>query len=276
MADKAGLKIAVVESPLNGTLLTLAVDKKTGEKITLPHRDATAGMIKEALPNAQVSVFQSTQSNSTKDVHAQLDEILKSGEKYDAINFSCGLNMDFDTLSKAMGMEITPKNIKNKTEEIKKFMISLSSNSSINKDNRETIKEEIEIIKDLETLASKGTKIYMSAGNDGNGKFNIFSLAKGVTTIGGLNEFGNPNQDYCNNSLVKRYAQGIFYPQLAKDENGKLGIDFNDDSHPNLVLAEKYQKDTSSIELREYISGTSFSAPTALAKDFADKRLARK
>ena len=117
----------------------------------------------------------------------------------------------------------------------------------------------------MELLASKGVKIYVSAGNKGKDYLNLYTLADRVNVIGASNKYGIVKADFsCDNALVTRWSKGVFDIKKVKDTNGHAGFDINEDLIPDIAAKDT----TSKFKIpQRHIYGTSFAAPNALVYD---------
>ncbi len=187
-------------------------------------------------------------------ISATLDEIagmLKSGKKIDAVNISLGASLN-------LFPQNLEKNVFKLMKEILLIEISVfTSFFKLNKFIREKLKKEIKKIKNkkidchdllnsLENLAAEEkAKIFVSAGNEGCGYINSFSLAKNVITVGSCNAI-RFKKIYSSPLLADRYEHGVF-----RLKDGKM--------YPLRIRSNFYLP-------RQCFKGTSLSTPVAVGK----------
>lgn len=242
-------KIAVIDQFKNNVI---KVD--WDNKPDMLHGDAVESFIKSGLPNAQISRFDTNLNESS--VQSALDEILKSGVAYDAINLSKSSDIKLSNLSKLVGFEVSHQNLlKDKNIIKEKFFNSPYQEA-------QEIKH---IIKSLEKLASQGVKIYVSAGNKGRDYINLYTLADNINVVGAANKYGVAKTQFsCDNPLVNRWCKGVYAVKKLTDKDGNIGFDINEDDKIDILAKDT----TSKIKLpAQKIYGTSFAAPTALVMD---------
>lgn len=278
-------RIAIIDDFSGERIVNLARKEKTGEIIKTFHGEVIQNIMSARFSEygikPEIISFDTKASAgiaSLEGTHAQLEKIINSKEKYDAINLSSGLIIPYKKLSERLGKEVTPQNLKNKTADIKKLLLSASQNPEVDIESRRQYKEELEIIEDLETLTAKGVDVYVAAGNEPE-CFNATTMARGVKSVGGFNEYGMPNTKFCTDSQVDVYGQSVYFPEMVKDKTGKIGIDYTGEGDPDFIFSKEDQKETASIDLVTKVTGTSFAVPMVLASKIIDKdgkRLARK
>ena len=135
------------------------------------------------------------------------------------------------------------------------------------------IEDNAKIIEDINNLTKSGIKVFISAGNSGEGEFNLALLANGVQGVGALNEQGGFSE--FNSSRIKmltpHFERGEYKIKRTKDGINYTGGDYTDyycnvdkifylSGHKlqrHLIKSEdfnkliKYKKDSSS-EFRNY------------------------
>ncbi len=243
-------KIAVIDEYKNK-----AVKIDWDDKPDMLHGEAVESFIKKGLPDATISRFDTNLDEVS--VKNALDEILKSDVKYDAINLSKSSDIKISDLSALIGLDINAGTLK----ENKKLIKERFYNSPY-----QEAKDIKDIIKKLELLASKGVRVYISAGNKGKDYLNLYTLADNVNVVGAANKYGVAKSAFsCDNSLVTRWCKGVFKVIKVKTPYGKVGFDINEDGKSDILVS-----DTSSMLKipKRYIFGTSFAAPNALVYDF--------
>jgi len=134
------------------------------------------------------------------------------------------------------------------------------------------------------------TAVYTMAGNLGKEHFNLFSVVKGIKSIGGLNE-KNEISIFSGKNLLQGkndWAPLEFVCKLVEDENsgeplgydiapkgkegdGEIDIDFSD---PSIKISGDYKGNNPSNPILKEITikGTSGSTPYKLGKDYQAKQ----
>ncbi len=122
------------------------------------------------------------------------------------------------------------------------------------------------IILELEKMTSRGVKVYTIAGNGGRNMVNTFSFARGVVTVGAVEQ--ELNHFVANNAFVDTYAQAAYQLVRIDDQSGQpLGYDLNDDRCVDIPIQQLsgYRKSRSYPKtFWKVLRGSSFAAPTAL------------
>lgn len=248
--DSVSPKIAVIDDYSKNTI------KIDSDKIAdMSHGKVVESFIEAGLPNAQITQMSTTIDESS--VKNALDYILNGQEKYDAVNLSKSSDITFKDLSRFIGIKVTPKNVLQNKDEIKKRLFAS------NHKDAEYIKD---IVNSLEKLSKEGTKIYIAAGNKGNKNFNLYTLADGANIVGATKKYGEIAPFSASNMLVNRYERGSFRIKKAKDDNGQDGFDITQNKKPDILAFEttSKQKKPTLFDL----NGTSFATPQALVRDF--------
>lgn len=88
----------------------------------------------------------------------------RAAKKYDAINLSLGIPIDFKNLSKSLGIEITPENIKELSKEIKIRLKNSKEDICIYGQSLSLIGQ---VIDKMDSISARGTRFYICAGNEG-------------------------------------------------------------------------------------------------------------
>lgn len=260
-------KVAIID---DFTTKSVFVDLDAKPDIT--HGEVIKRFIQEGLPQAQIDCFEvkSEEGNDAflKSANASLDSIIKKiddGEKYDALNISFSATTYYSTISKQTGEEITPQNIAQKKDSIRKWMEG-------EKTDQELIQIK-EIMKKLDAISSKGVPVYICADQGKHQKikrfqvFNLLNLSNNVKAVGALNKKGGKSRYSADNSLITDWSQGEFKIQKKTDSNGKTGFDYTGDGTIDI-----YEGQTTSYskKVNPYgLLGTSFSTPKALARDLS-------
>lgn len=254
-------KIALLDDFTNKSIYIDADDTPD-----LPHGEVVKRFIQEGAPNAKIEIFKMTASSDgsirAADVNRALDKVLEQidkGEKYDALNISAGNYLSFAEVSKELGKSITPANLEQNSGSIKQLLFKQNT-------GERGIQLKAEFDK-IEKISSKGVPIYMAAGNQGRDYFNMYSLAKGVRSVGSLESNGKKADFSADNQLVTKWVQGVFNITETYDSKGKAGFDFTGDGSIDIYSNNcssprpPFTRDTSELW------GTSFSSPKALAQD---------
>lgn len=243
-------KIAVIDE-YKRRVVRVDWDKKPD----MIHGEAVETFIRAGLPNADITRFDTNLDEVS--VKRALDEILNSEQQYDAINLSKSSDIKIDDLSSLIGYKVTAKSLKQDKDIIKERFFASPYKEA------QDIKA---IIKKMELLASKGVKIYVSAGNKGKDYLNLYTLANNVNVIGATNKYGVTKAPFsCDNSLITRWSKGVFNINKIKDSTGNSGFDINEDGRADI----SFNDTTAKLKIPEhYVFGTSFAAPNALVRDF--------
>ena len=126
------------------------------------------------------------------------------------------------------------------------------------------------IIQELEKLAAQGVAVYTIAGNGGRKMINTFSLAKGVITVGAIEQ--ELEHFVANNVFVDTFAQAAYQLKRVDSSSGQpLGYDMNDDGCVDIPIQRLTSFRNPSNDAQQYpktfwkvLRGSSFAAPTAL------------
>ena len=124
-----------------------------------------------------------------------------------------------------------------------------------------------EIIECMDKCSAKGIKVYIAAGNKSDNYFNLYTLADNAFVVGAINKYGSLQTFSARNSLVNRYARGVYRVKTVKDSNGHvIGFDINDDKKRDVSILKTTAKNKIPSVLP--IRGTSFATPNAIVCDF--------
>lgn len=230
----------------------------------ISHGEMVKRIIQEGLPQANIDSFQITKSNGatyTPALKLIVDKIQK-GHKYDALNLSMSTPVDFTYLSKKVGKQITPDNVLQNRDNIKKWIY--------NEKDDKTVIQLRETLEQLDKISDRGVQIYVAAGNEGKNKFNLLSLAKNTKIVGSIDSKGQKTNFTEDNSFVKNWDLGIFPIKRAYDSKGKLGFDYTGDGSVDIYA----EKTTSWLKFGSFsnIKGTSISCPRKLTKDLKSNK----
>ncbi|MBR6099250.1 hypothetical protein IKP85_05830 [bacterium] len=148
-------------------------------------------------------------------------------------------------------------------------------------------KSVLNIIREIEAIASEGTQVYISSGNKKN-QFNLLSLAKGTYTAGGMDKKTQmPVEYFTDNSLVSQYVELPFiftnknskkfglYLDLAKlskrELKKRIATEKDYELLQNTIDKSKYESDVMTIQYQ-----IPFLLPISQRKKIYDlKKLAR-
>lgn len=214
------------QKPLPTFAIVDLFDKKTvdidGDKIKdLSHGELIQSIVEAQ--NAKTITFKideiDDKMSDLKSITTQFKELARQiREKeiqVDAVNLSYYCNTDLPTLNQFSSSQITTKNIhkrKHKKEIIEALPYSANT----------YFKDTYNIIKAIEEVTAQGIPVYVCAGNHGSGHFNLLTLAKGSISVGNMDKTGDKRGFTADNSLVKRWAQGVFNISPVKDKNNTL------------------------------------------------------
>lgn len=236
----------------------------------ITHGEVVSKIIEKGLPNANVekmhvpsdaiqSDFNKLGQNLTQIFH----DTKQGTKKYDAINISLGIEMTFDEAKKRFGIILTPENIASKARELKDSLLAKRTERKCYDDKMYS--NAINVIDDLDSISSTGTKVYVAAGNSMNEKINLFSLIDNSVSVGALTPNNTKSFYTADNSLVNRWENGTLN---MKKLNG--GITWTDDNTPDIE-----KKHISNIFQKASvfpIVGTSFASPRAIVKDLKEEK----
>lgn len=235
------------------------------------HGYVTSNLIEQNLCNANVykkemspSLAKILSNNKTtfESFATLFSALSQKNKEFDVINLSCGIDTKIKNLSKELNLELTAQNLAEKRQEIKQAMNNYKGNFKI---FEMTLDKIAQLINHLDTIASKGTKIYISAGNNGKEYVNLFNLANNTINVGALDSNGEKAIYSSDNSLVNRWENGDVFFKKVED-----GYDFTGDSIADI----KFSEVAIPFKLKAYpfkVSGTSFACPRAIVKDLKNE-----
>lgn len=232
-----------------------------------PHGYITSKIIENGLPDSNVKKIDIPMGNGfyekSKDKHAIFGPIfddIKEGKNYDAVNLSIGVPMPFEEFSKQTGIQVDKESLKSKVREIKDYLIKNPNKSLYNK-TQDSVKigSVVNFIDDLDSISSKGAKIYVAAGNSGKENFNMISLIDNSVSVGAVDYMGGKAVYSADNSLVTRWVNDVL-----QVKNTDKGYNFTGGDGTDI----EYEYTTSLFRLPGFsLQGTSYSAPKALVED---------
>ena len=225
-------------------------------KPDVSHGKAVVSILRAGLPNAKIKKYNTNLSE--KSLCNALKKILDSEDKIDAINLSKASYISYDSLSKLTGFDVNSKNIAS---------IKKSVRENFFKSKHKDAKVLREIIECMDKCSAKGIKVYIAAGNKSDNYFNLYTLADNAFVVGAINKYGSLQTFSARNSLVNRYARGVYRVKAVKDSNGHvIGFDINDDKKRDVSILKTTAKNKIPSVLP--IRGTSFATPNAIVCDF--------
>ena len=202
------------------------------------------------------------------DMKKELDNLIEStnnGKKIDAVNLSLSDSVKIKDLAKVTGLPLTAENLAQYKDKIREW---------IKNSNLPEIQKQNGILESLEKITDKGIPINVAGGNDGADSVNLFSFARGTTTVGALDPDGKTKTQYsADNSLVNRWEIGNYPVIKTKNKKGETGYDINGDNKPEILELATSGKQKSVFDSGnpQIIKGTSFSTPRAIGKDLRAK-----
>lgn len=242
------------------------VDLDTDEIPDVSHGEVVEKMLLTQQPDAKIIRYDVTDkkdsdSQDIKKVYEALDDVAKkidSGEKIDGVNLSAANENDFKGINEWLDKKVTKDNISENEGELRDIY-----NMVLGKKNPVT---------GIEKVTSRGTPVYIPAGNGRAENYNMTGVAKGVTQVGATNDKGEKEEYSGDNSDVKTWAQGTYrVTNMAK--KGKIyGYDYTGDGKMDFP-ADKASTKGNIRKMKTFyheIKGTSFASPTALGRDTAN------
>ncbi len=236
----------------------------TGKK-KLPHGNVVIPVLRAQIPeDALIKSFSNDDKIKilTDFIPEQIQKIIEEGN-FKAVNISAGLHKSIRSLKILTGInDLNPDNLSKYKEKIRAFLLG------------KDIDNIAKTIRSLENLIDKGIKVYLAGGNRGPEYVNLFSFARGVTSVGACDAKGKTLSSSADNSLLDRYARGQYTIICEKNSKNEDTYFIIDGSGLKVRLAKPFGEQMHPIrkQLKEpgsttTIQGTSYAAPTALAKD---------
>ena len=184
--------------------------------------------------------------------------ILKRDEKYDAINMSLGLEFPYDELSDIVGFDVNPENYREQRKRVRDSLVT-----SNYKTKHFILKDVAKVLDKMDSITVKGTRFYVSAGNDGVDALNLLTLAKDIECVGARRMDGWKKPYTERHNLVTRYEFDEFSVEKTEDGfditgDGKTDFTFEQMAFPWFATSEPRE---------ECIHGTSFATPNAIIED---------
>ncbi len=209
---------------------TVQLDDK--EERMLSHGEIIAKIIEKENPNIELEGISIDFNNDEQiqEAFKIIAENAKGDKNIKGVNFSAATLVQLSKFGKPVLLR-DPNYKKAFKDDVKKII-------------KKVLPGFYKSIQSIEKVTSMGIPVYISGGNQGVKKFNLYSCANGVITVGATDKGGNKIAISANSKLVDRYEQGVFNPDYFKkrsceDNNSLINIE-----------------------------GTSLSTPVAIAKDF--------
>ncbi len=232
----------------------------------IPHGVLVSKIIETGLPNANVYKKSVTVGEdikkSTDSIVGELFKEIREGKTYDAVNCSTGNEITFPDLSAAMGTVINAENIAKNAKMVKDFLRNCPDEILNKYNSAQNIKSSMEYVNLLDSLSARGTKVYVSGGNNGNYSLNLLSLVDNSICVSSLNNEGKKAFYSSSNSLVNRFEKDNI---RIKKVNGGYVLDTG---YGDVFVDRKNTTSLCHIPSLRKLRGTSFAPPKALVKDF--------
>ena len=242
----------------------------------VPHGEVVSKILESGLPNADIhkrsvspSRLQIFKNAITKMFGSQINPfvnnldtlfsgILKRDEKYDAINMSLGLEFPYDELSDIVGFDVNPENYREQRERVRDSLAT-----SNYKTKQFVLKDFAKVLDKMDSITAKGTRFYVSAGNDGVDALNLFTLAKDIECVGARRMDGWKKPYTERHNLVTRYEFDEFPVEKTED-----GFDITGDGKTDFTFDQMAFPWFATKQPREIpLHGTSFATPNAIIED---------
>ena len=247
----------------------------------IPHGEVVSKILENNLPNADIykrsivpprwrqiaeDILRAIdipipKSNFTNNLDTLFTGILKRNEVFDAINMSLGAEFRYDDLSEIVGFDVNPENYKEQKDRVRDSLAT----SDYATDNY-ALKDVAKVLDKMDSITAKGTRFYISAGNDGSDALNLLALANDIECVGSRREDGRKKPYTERHNLVTRYEKDEIPIEKTED-----GFDITGDGETDFTFKQMSFPITATKEPREgNIHGTSFATPLALVKDIND------
>lgn len=205
------------------------IDVDGDNKPDLSHGRMLAKILATFLPGYNVDTYDVSSDNQNEyfsydKLYTELDKIVKKiaeGVKYETVNISLSLFAPYKKLSDELKTTITPENIVNKQELIRKEFVTASGS----------------VIQSIETIIKSGVPVYISSGNKA-GHYDILNSARGAISVGALDKEGHKIEALANNSDVDRYIKSEINLTSILEEGKLKGFDLNNDGTVDIQPAE--------------------------------------
>ena len=240
----------------------------------ISHGEVSSFLLEQGLPNANIlkrNIFPPRRRAKKAPVLENLDTLCRSmlndireGKKFDAINLSLGFSIPYPVISREFGKQITPENIRYYAKDIKQYLkTNPDKEFSVIASYPKSILASV--LDKLDTLSSKGVKIYHAGGNSSDSHVCFLSLVDDVFNVGALDKRGRQAIYSNKSSLVNRWENGV-----VKSEMKEEGYDITGDGKVDVP----FKRATSWFKLQMpymKLEGTSFAVPRAIIKDFSQE-----
>lgn len=155
--------------------------------------------------------------NAFETLHRQI----QSGKRLDAVNFSCATaGTTLNELSQVTGLPLTADNARQHEEAIRHRLFELADRVPASGLNVNGLSEQEyrfayfgKVIRSMEKLTQRGVPVTLAAGNEGPGHINIYSLARGTSTVAAVNARGEKtaySADAPLNPFIDAFARGDY------------------------------------------------------------------
>lgn len=150
----------------------------------------------------------------------------------DAVNFSYFCNTPFDQLYMLTDYKVTQENVHKR-----KIRNDIKAAMQYHADP--VFRDFYKIIKAIEEVTAQGVPVYVCGGNHGSSQFNLLSLAKGAIAVGNVDLSGVKRCGTGDNSLVKRWAQGVFNVSPVRNAKSRIiGFDITGTGKPEVPISD--------------------------------------
>lgn len=266
----------------------------------IPHGDGVSAYILAELPEADIirQDLNGMSSTTVPTLFSRIADTIRAERaagrrSLEAVNLSqttsdgTGQLTTVQDLGKVLGITgLTPENIREKRQEVKDRFATV--HALRNSGNETALNQYLTdrgitlamldgylswwpAIQALERISKEqNVPVYLGAGNeatrtDGQNPINLFSLAEGTIPVGALDSEGRPVTAYTNNSLITERARGIYPVRMTPS-----GMDITADGRAD-VATRWLSGGGGPLTKAVSVNGTSYAAPTLLAKQVAER-----
>ena len=212
-----------------------------------------------------VETFRKKEFSTEKLINAfyKIAKKIKDGKKYNAVNLSLGNEMQINDMSLFTNF-YDPKTID--TDNVRDYKEELSDHYKSMNNRTNSLFNEIfrknkpgNELSSIEEVTKQKVPVFVAAGNESSNSFNVYSLADGVTTVGGEDKTKSRVDYLAQNTLVDRYEKSYLNIKAVKTSEGKIkGYDINEDGKLDIKNSEVSGK--GKLDNDVTIIGTSISA----------------
>lgn len=168
----------------------------------------------------------------------QLAKEIKGGLSIDGVNLSqsSDKSIQINILAAATGLKLDHKNIKEHRPAIRDMIKKWATTpdpktlTPIQKD----LAKSWQVIESIEQVTEKNIPVYIAAGNEGQDSLNLYSFAKGTTTVGALTARGGRTQYSANHAMVDKTDQGTFNVVPISQDGRVIGYDLTGDNKADI------------------------------------------